>query len=303
MHTPYYKPSGKFNPISFLYLIIAVFIAVPILEFVYAYAILYIPIVYVNILCVAGIAFGLGFVANFVVGMGKVRNKPFAFFIGLIVGLAGLYCSWLVWLLYHVMDQSFAFSSFMVLVENPAMCWEALWEINALGTWSVGRTSSSNISGTMLTVVWGIEAAAMILTPLFFAYSKSREPFIENDDVWANITKIGPFEFITDKTKLKKQLETKNYQQLLEAKPLTDEQNSSHAIFTLYHNKKRVHGNEFYVSVSNMKERITKKGNVTHDESVLIQFVRVPAETGKQLLAKIGTSAEAPTTENEELSS
>jgi hypothetical protein len=85
--------------------------------------------------------------------------------------------------------------------------------------------------------------------------------------------------------------------------PATDTQNSSHAILTLHHNKKRQQGNEFYASVSNMKERIDKKGNVNYDEKSLLQFIRIPSETGLQLLAKIGTKPHVTNADTGEVAS
>jgi hypothetical protein len=298
MHNTYYTPSGKFNPTTFLYLLIAICIAVPIVALIYTYAILYIPLIYLNFLCVIGIAFGIGYVASFVIGLGKVRNKLLAFGIGLILGLTCLYGSWLIWIHYYA-NQEFSIS-YMQLVENPAAFWDLVWDINKYGTWSIGRGTTTGVSGTMLTVVWIIEAIAIIAPPIFFAFSKAREPFIENDDVWADTTKIGPFEYIEDKKLLKKELETKNFQHVVDMQPATNQENTSHAILTLFHNKKRMQGNEFYLSVSNMKERIDKKNNLTYDEASLIQFIRIPAETGQQLLAKIGTKVVVSNATDEE---
>ncbi|MGH1385534.1 hypothetical protein [Kordia sp.] len=299
MHTLYYKPSGKTNSISFLYLILAIFIAAPILALAYTYAILYIPIIYLNILCVIGIAFGLGFVANFVVGLGKVRNQWIAILFGLIVGVAGLYFSWVIWIYDHLNASAFVDVSHLELMQSPEALWDVIWKINEQGTWGVGRSANANISGKMLTTVWIIEAIAFIGTPIFFAFSKANEPYLEEDDNWADTTKIGPFELITDKETLKKQLEAKNYEPLLAMLPAENDQEKSHAIFTLYHNKKRTHGKEFYLTVSNMKEHINKKGELSFDEKVLINFIRIPKDVGTQLIAKIGSSIEVPIVKSE----
>jgi hypothetical protein len=299
MHTLYYKPSGKTNSISFLYLLLAILIAAPILALAYTYAILYIPIIYLNILCVIGIAFGLGFVANFVVGLGKVRNKWIAILFGLMVGIAGLYFSWVIWIYDHINASAFVDVSHLELMQSPEALWDVIWKINDQGTWGIGRSASASISGKMLTTVWVIEAIVFIGTPIFFAFSKTSEPYLEEDDDWADTTKIGPFEFIIDKETLKKQLETKNYEPLLAMGPAENEQEKSHAIFMLYHNKKRAHGKEFYLSVSNMKEHINKKGELSFDEKVLINFIRIPKDIGTQLIGKIGSSIEVPIVKSE----
>jgi len=50
----YYKPSGKFSPIAFVYLLLVCAIIIPILGAIYAYATWYIPIIYVNFLITFG---------------------------------------------------------------------------------------------------------------------------------------------------------------------------------------------------------------------------------------------------------
>ncbi|MFK7747848.1 MAG: hypothetical protein AB8B65_05635 [Kordia sp.] len=292
MHTQYYKPSGKTNSKSFLYLLLAILIAAPILTVVYTYAVLYIPIVYLNVGCVIGIAFGLGFAANFVVGLGKVRNQLVAILFGLIIGIAGLYFSWIIWVYYHLNASPYIDITHLELLESPEALWDVIWKINEQGTWGIGRNANAYLSGRLLTTVWGIEAIAFIGTPIFFAFTKANDPYLEEDDNWADTTKIGPFEFIFDNEILKKQLEAKNYEPLLAMGPALNDQQKSHAIFTLYHNKKRTHGKEFYLSVSNMKERIDKKGQLNFDEKRIINSIRIPKDVGTQLIAKIGTSIE-----------
>lgn len=280
MNNLYYKPSGKVNSISILYLLLAIFIAIPILDFIYTYAILYIPIIYLNFLCVAGVAFALGFIANFVIGMGKVRNILVAILFGLLVGIAGLYVSWIIWLSHHFETP------YMTFVTDFEALINAVGYANQQGTWGIGRSGGS-VDGVMLTIVWIIEAIAMVGFPVFFAYSKAGEPFIENDDSWAEVTAIGPFEFITNKEKLKQQLETKNYEPVVNMPIATSETDASHSIFNLYHAENRAQAKEFYLSVSNMKEGTDKDGNVKFDETTLINFIHITKEVGQQLLARI----------------
>jgi hypothetical protein len=52
-----------------------------------------------------------------------------------------------------------------------------------------------------------------------------------------------------------------------------------------------------------MKERIDKKGNVNYDEKSLLQFIRIPSETGLQLLAKIGTKPHVTNADTGEVAS
>jgi len=256
MNNLYYKPSGKFNPISFLYFLLAICIAAPILAFIYAYAILYIPIIYLNFLCLAGIALGLGFVASFVVDLGKVRNKMLALLFGILIGIVGYYFSWVVWIGYHFEI------SYMEVIQN----FDAL------------------LRGIE---IWIIELVAIIIVPLYLAYTRASEPFIENDDNWAEATAIGPFELVLDHTTIKQQLEAKNYEELLAIAPAENAGQGSHTILHLYHGQNRSQSKEFYLSTMNMIEKLDKDGNLDFDEKTIINFINISKEAGQQLLAKI----------------
>ena len=71
----YYKPSGKFSPISFVYFILVCTVALPILATIYAYLIWYIPIIYLNFLVTFGFGFAIAITVGYlVVRLGKVRS-------------------------------------------------------------------------------------------------------------------------------------------------------------------------------------------------------------------------------------
>ncbi|WP_420572589.1 hypothetical protein [Kordia sp.] len=296
MQNLYYKPSGKTSPISLLFLLIAIAIGAPIIAFIYSYAILYIPLIYLNILCLFGAAFGIGFVANFVVGMGKVRNKTVAMIFGLIVGLAGLYVSWVVWIYDHANASAFVEVSYMDLLTNPKALWGIIWEINVHGTWGIGRSGGA-VDGIMLTIVWIIEALAIVGVSVFFAYSKACEPYLENDDDWAETTKIGPFELIEDITSLKQELETQKYEQLHALPKEEAGRTKSYTSLLLYHGQKKEQAKEFYLTVNNMMEDYDKDGKLSFDEKTQISFIRISKEAGQQLFARKNTMLPAGATE------
>lgn len=285
MNDLYYKPSGKTAPISFLYLILAIAIGASIIGFIYSFAVLYIPLIYLNLLCLFGAAFGMGLVANLVIGLGKVRNKSVALIFGLLVGLAGLYVSWVVWMHYYVNLSAFVEVSYLDLLTNPIGLWEAMWDINEVGTWGIGRSGGA-VDGIMLTIVWAIEALAFVAVAVFFAYSKACEPYLENDDAWAETTKIGPFQFIQDITSLKQELETKKYEQLLALPKEEAGRTKSYTSLLLYHSENKPQAREFYLTVNNMVEEYDKEGKLTFDEKPQISFIRISKEAGQQLFAK-----------------
>ena len=94
----YYKPSGKFSPISFVYFILVCTIALPILATIYAYLIWYIPIIYLNFLVTFGFGFAIAITVGYlVVRLGKVRNYGLAILFALIASLVAYYLQWVVW--------------------------------------------------------------------------------------------------------------------------------------------------------------------------------------------------------------
>ena len=94
----YYKPSGKFSPISFVYFILVCTVALPILATIYAYLIWYIPIIYLNFLVTFGFGFAIAITVGYlVVRLGKVRNYGLAILFALIASLVAYYLQWVVW--------------------------------------------------------------------------------------------------------------------------------------------------------------------------------------------------------------
>jgi hypothetical protein len=280
MNDLYYKPSGKFSRISFLYLLLGSVIAAPILAFIYSYATRYIPFIYINFLILAGFVFGLGFAVNFAIALGKVRNKLVGMAFGLVIGLAGLYTCWVIWICTHIPID------YMELIKNPEGMKSVIGLINDQGTW--GFSSGANISGIFLTVIWVIEALAIIGVPTFMAYGKTGDPFIENDNNWAEETVIGPFEYFPNGQILVRQLEAKNYEELLAMKTPVTGVGSSHCMLTLLHGANRSQSKEFYLTVTNMKESRDKEGELEFDEDVIVNFIHINKEVGQQLFAKLG---------------
>ena len=95
----YYKPSGKFSPISFVYLLLVCAIAMPILGTIYAYATWYIPIIYVNFLITFGFGVSISFaVSLLVIRLGKVRNYGLSALFAIIASFVSNYRLLVVWL-------------------------------------------------------------------------------------------------------------------------------------------------------------------------------------------------------------
>ena len=238
----YYKPSGKFSPISFVYLLLVCVIAMPILATIYAYLIWYIPFVYINFLITAGLGFAIGIaVWQIVIKLGKVRNYGLAILLALIAALAAYYFQWVVWT-NLVLISSDEESQLLRLLSNPSYLSQLIGFINESGTWSF---KGAVVSGTFLTIIWIIELLIIIGVAIFIAIPHSKHPFNETLDEWFEEVELPAFSYIENASSFKQQAEQGNWEQL-EPMIQRSSKEQSHSVFTLF-----ASGNEYYLSVTN----------------------------------------------------
>lgn len=149
-----YEESGKFSIISPVVLLLFGVIGSVILGFIYSYAIHYIPFIYLNVVIALGFGGLMGIVTGYAGKITHVRNKKLLAVMGLINGCIALYFSWIVWL--RIIFEGYWFVS-------PSEFWEAIQLVNEYGTWGLGRSSDTAISGVFLTIIWVIEGGIVVL--------------------------------------------------------------------------------------------------------------------------------------------
>lgn len=133
-------------------------IALPILGFVYAYTIWYIPFIYINFILAATFGYALGYV-----------NSKFGLLWGSIASVMALYFHWCIWV-DLVVNASDKFGPVVVsktdslhlilLVLNPSILLKLISEINSQGIWEI---FSLRVSGFMLAIVWLIETLIILI--------------------------------------------------------------------------------------------------------------------------------------------
>lgn len=287
----YYKPSGKFNPLAFLYFIGIALIILPLLGLLYAYAIWYIPFIYINFIIAAAFGFTIAFAISYgVVKFGKVRNVPLTIGLSILAGLIALYFHWAVWVDLAInAGESYGTSRIGITVSNikliqtfnlaldPATLFDIIGEINKYGTWGI---RSATISGTFLSIIWIVEALIIIivatLIPISFAYA----PFCELGNEWFKEKELPAFYYIKNRPELIKDLETANpevFKNLIR----TDNIEDSHSVFSLYSSKH----NENYLSITNKLASINKKDELEFDDDEFIEYIYLNNELTQKLLA------------------
>ena len=217
---PYYKPSGEVTVAGLASGIGGGLVAAVALAFAYAYLITYVPLIYLNILCVIGYAFVLGSVAAALVRWGKMRNPAVGMFIAMFVALVSYYFSWAVWLSIIVSHDEFSISS-LTLAQNPPGLWGVLQLVNEQGAWSIGHgygSSSKNnnaVSGVLLWLFWAAEALTVVIGSTLSAWhGLTSDPFCESCQTWCDEEKDVASIQAAGSDELRRRFEAKDFQYL-----------------------------------------------------------------------------------------
>jgi hypothetical protein len=185
--TAVHRHSGRLGTSLFLLPVGAV-IATMLLSIAYAYVTVYSPIVgYVSLLFLVFYGFGLGWAVSKVGFIAKCRNTVLLRVTGLVSGLVALYVSWATfeYALLNRYDESFTASLADVLA-SPVAVFEIARTLNADGWYTVVGITPA---GTMLWVLWGIEAVVVVAAPLLLAtMAIDDQVFCETCGEWCRST-------------------------------------------------------------------------------------------------------------------
>lgn len=289
----FYTPSGKIGPLSYLYLAGACLFALPIAGLIYAYAIWYMPFIYINFLFAAGFGFVIGFLINLlVIRLGKVRNKKMAFIFCLLGILSGLYFHWVSWvdLVINAGDQvgsedigitvSNVDSSHLIsLATNPSALFSLIGTINEFGTWGI---KGAAISGTFLTIIWVIEFLIILVVALMIGTSSVSVPFCEESNQWFSHQDSAPFELVSDPDQFITAVDENNHEYLEQLKLADNFGTQHHSVFTLYSSDR----GESYVSVNNKMAKVDNEGKVTFDDTWVITNLAIDKNVFNILTSK-----------------
>jgi hypothetical protein len=176
----YYRPSGKI-PVKgvFISLITALAITV-VLSIIYIALQWFIPFIYLNFFITAGLGFGIGGGVFIAIGAAKIRNTLYERVLAVLCGVLGWYCQWALFvsLLSEAegsmaggmwVRSSFNLTGFWAILTHPEILFRAMLSLNEVGTFTLKQ---STVSGTLLWVVWAIEALIIIGAPILFPFQE-----------------------------------------------------------------------------------------------------------------------------------
>jgi hypothetical protein len=207
----YYKPSGEVTVAGLAAGLVGGGVAGVVLAFVYAYLLAYIPFIYLNVLCTIGYTFALGFGVATLLRWGKMRNTFVGLLVTLVVAFASFYFSWAVWLSAMLSRGDVDIPS-LTLALNPPALWGLILLVNEHGAWSIMR-SSTPVSGTLLWIIWGIEATIVLIGAPLMAWSAlTADPFCESCKTWCAEEKNLVSIKTAESGELRRRVESKDFQ-------------------------------------------------------------------------------------------
>lgn len=193
MDRTYYSPSGRVSP-QVLLLAPLAFPLAGLAATLYSYVTLYLPIIgYVTVLLTAGLGFGIGSLAVWVLQRSKARSRLFATVLSLGLGLFTTWAMWVTWG-YALAQRADSDLSPWALLWPPNL-WELASMVNEHGSWSIKGLTPT---GGVLWALWAIEAGILIVLPLMMGLAVADEPFCEHCDRWCEHT---PALFLTPSVK------------------------------------------------------------------------------------------------------
>lgn len=206
----YYKPSGDFTLRGPLLMLgIGSVAAIP-LGIAYGYLVLYNPLIYVNFLATLGFGAVLGMAATVGVRTGRVRAPHIAFMDGLLVGIAGVYVAWIVWM-HGFLDRVNVPG---VWALQPNELWFYIEQVAENGAWSI---KGATPTGVALYAIWGLEALIIAGLCAMTCRANAAAPFCETCQQWAQ--RVGDKQRLgvpTDAQSVQRQLEMGNLAALAE---------------------------------------------------------------------------------------
>ncbi len=182
MRAEHYQHSGKVGLMGLVAGTAAAFVAGPILGTVYAVAIAFIPIIYVNIILTALFGAAMGFVITKAMKLGKVRNTGVVMAGAFLGTCVAHYVGWMVWVVCLAFQSDMDVPWLEILF--PVTFLMIVVEIGREGAWTIG-SSSTPVSGVLLLIVWILEALIVFGASLAVAFfTADSEPFCEGCESW-----------------------------------------------------------------------------------------------------------------------
>jgi hypothetical protein len=265
----YYRHSGH-TPVGSLLLAGTLgVVAGIVLAVVYAYLIEVVPFIKLRFLATMGFGAGVGAVTAAIAKGGKVRSTAVVLALVGVVTLVAYYFAWVFWLKL-VLAEPFARSGVQLtvtrLVTRPDAFFRLIGIVYENGTWAASKSDTEATKGTMLGIVWAIEAASIFGCAFLVAVPMVRaQMFCERCNRWcgkpAALRNVAP----QNPAELRTALEARQWARVA---ALPD--GGPPHFCTLELHGCSTCNNLYALSVRETKQTIDKKGRVTGTKNKLL---------------------------------
>jgi hypothetical protein len=188
---PTYIHSGKAPLTGLMLAMLAGLATAIVLGVAYAFAVVYIPILYLNMLLSMGFGAAIGGAVGYAAKLGHVRSRLMPAMVAVVCGLVGLYIAWGADALARrgPPQNGDAIDAF-----RPEMIQVHIEDFYKNGFWAIGHRVGNNnqqpVTGIVLVVVWLAEAGIIVGVAAFVAWvTLGNLVYCEHCENWARSQK------------------------------------------------------------------------------------------------------------------
>lgn len=269
---PPYVSSGKTPIVGLVMGVVAGVAAALMLAVLYAYGTLYIPIVQIEVLLTIAFGAAVGAATAGVMHAFKVRSRSVIVAAACALGVLAWGVSWLPWI-YGTMHR-FDVPVSAADVIDPVFLATSIARIYDVGTWGIGSSASSAVSGVALGVVWLGEAALIVgfSTGVGFAMTKDRV-FCEACETWCTIAPDRALYDLQHGETLRAAIVERGDLEVLDTTPRARAQDVWLAL-KLAHCPRC--GETGVIAIEHVTKKVDQKGNTTYARGAFMDYRLVP---------------------------
>lgn len=181
----YYQESGNFSTLGIVISFVAILGAAVGLAYIYTLLIYYIPIIYFNVIITFGFGLSIGLIGKVLFRLTHNRSRMSQYVLVIIFGLFAYYFHWVAYLLFAYQDSYISFGEYfsqLNMIFSPTPFFSFIGDINTYGLWSL--FGGIAVNGIVLTIVWIIEAAMIIVPSIILVHKRNIYPYSELSKKW-----------------------------------------------------------------------------------------------------------------------
>ncbi len=281
----FYTSSNRFLPGRLLAgLAVGTFLML-ILSLIYAYAISYIPLIYINIVLCFGFGIVIGFLASLLSFVVRNRNRAIAWLCAIALTGLALWFSWGFWVS-TLTDELSLFGDFLAYMNPIAILLVAIEVTGVEEYMNIGKLFGPRglpITGFGLALLWLLEAGMIAVTALWTFSKNSRNlSFCEECKNWTEtIHTSSHLLMVEDEEAFRETLASGDFDELLALRVVP---NDDH--FTTIAINSCGCGQTFLLTVNDVVISYDDKGNPSTTERPFVNGLYITRQTAQELIRR-----------------